>query len=59
LTVTLSVAGALTVIVVLLCRYAALRVWHALTCIMLGFFLASTSLAPDINQITHSLIRML
>jgi hypothetical protein len=53
------VAGALTVIVVLLCRYAALRVWHALTCIMLGFFLASTSLAPDINQITDSLIRML
>jgi hypothetical protein len=45
--------------VILLCRYAALRVWHAAICIVLGFYLASSSLAPDISQVTTSLLRML
>ena len=58
-TITLSVVLALSVVVILLCRYAALRVWHAAVCIVLGFYLASSSLAPDISQITTSLFRML
>jgi hypothetical protein len=58
-TITLSVVLALSVVVILLCRYAALRIWHAAVCIVLGFYLASSSLAPDISQITTSLIRML
>jgi len=57
--ITVSVVLALSVIVILLCRYAALRVWHAAVCIVLGFYLASSSLAPDISQITTSLFRML
>jgi hypothetical protein len=46
-------------LVILLCRYAGLRVWHALVCITLGFYLASSSLAGAISQITHSLFRLL
>ncbi len=57
--VTLSVVLLLGAVVVVLCRYAGLRVWHALVCIVLGFYLASSSLAPDIAQITHSLFRLL
>jgi hypothetical protein len=59
LTVTISVVAGLGVLVFLLCRYAGLRVWHALVCIVLGFYLASSSLAPDISQVTHSLFRLL
>jgi len=59
LTVTLSVVLLLSAVVIVLCRYAGLRVWHALVCITLGFYLASSSLAPDIAQITHSLFRLL
>jgi len=59
LAVTLSVVLLLGAVVVVLCRYAGLRVWHALVCIVLGFYLASSSLAPDIAQITHSLFRLL
>ena len=59
MTITLSVVFALSVVVFLLCRYAQLRVWHAALCIVLGFYLASSSLAPDIAQITTSLFRML
>jgi len=59
LTLTISVVAALGVLVILLCRYAGLRVWHALVCITVGFYLASSSLAGEISQITHSLFRLL
>ena len=59
MTLTVSVVAVLGVLVFLLCRYAGLRVWHALVCMTLGFYLASSSLAGDITQITHSLFRLL
>jgi hypothetical protein len=59
LTLTISVVAALGVLVILLCRYAGLRIWHALVCITLGFYLASSSLADAISRITHSLFRLL
>jgi hypothetical protein len=49
----------LGVAVVLLCRYAGLRILHAVICIVLGFYLASSSVAPEIARITGSLFRML
>jgi hypothetical protein len=59
LTLTVSVVAVLAVLVILLCRYAGLRVWHALICIVLGFYLASSSLAGEITQVTHGLFRLL
>jgi hypothetical protein len=59
LTVTLSVALMLGAAVVLLCRYAGLKIWHAAVCLIFGFYLASTSFAPDISQFTESLFRHL
>jgi hypothetical protein len=59
MTITISVVLAFGVVVFLLCRYAGLRIWHAAVCIVLGFYLASSSLAPDISQVTTSLLRML
>jgi hypothetical protein len=59
LTVTFSVALLLGVTVFVLCRYAGLRLWQAVICILLGFYLASTSFAPDISQFTTSLFRLL
>jgi hypothetical protein len=53
------VALLLGVVVFVLCRYAGLRLWHAVVCIVLGFYLASTSFAPDIAQFTQSLFRLL
>ena len=59
MSVTLSITLVLTGVVILLCRYAGLRVWHAAVCILLGFSLASSSLAPEISNLTHGLIRSL
>jgi hypothetical protein len=59
LTVTLSAALLLGVVVFLLCKYAGLKIWHAAVCIILGFYLASTSFAPYISQFTESIFRNL
>lgn len=59
LTVTLSVLFILAGVVFVLVRYAGLRILHALFCILLGFYLASSSLAPDIGRTVSDLIRAL
>lgn len=59
MTVSLSLVVVLSVAVILLCRYAGLRLLHAVVCIVLGFYLASSSFAPEIGRLTTSLFRML
>ena len=59
LTVTFSAALLLGAGVFLLCRYAGLKILHAAVCVIFGFYLASSSLAPDIANITASLFRLL
>lgn len=59
MTVTLSASLLLGAAVVLLCKYAGLKIWHAAVCLILGFYLASTSFAPYISQFTQSLFRNL
>lgn len=59
MTITLSVVLVLSAAVFVLCRYAGLRVWHALVCVVLGFYLASSSIAGEISHITTSLFRLL
>ena len=59
MTVTFSVLVLLVAIVGVLCRYTGLRIWQALICMACGFYLASSSLAPDISQFMSSLFRLL
>ncbi|HEV2375166.1 MAG TPA: hypothetical protein VGS19_23780 [Streptosporangiaceae bacterium] len=59
MTVTLSVVAVLGVAVFVLCRYAGLRVWHALVCVAFGFYLASSSMASVVHSVFHSLLHLL
>ena len=59
LTVSISAALLMGAGVFLLCRYAGLRMWHAAVCVIFGFYLASSSLAPDIANVMTSLFRLL
>jgi uncharacterized membrane protein len=59
LTVTLSVTLLMGAGVFVLCRYVGLRIWHAAVCAMFGFYLASSSLAPDIANVMTSLFQLL
>jgi hypothetical protein len=59
LVLSLSAVVLLAALVFLLLRFAELRAWHALACILLGFFLASSSLGPYIHDATRAAARFL
>ena len=59
MTVSISAALLMGAGVLGLCRYAGLRIWHAAVCVLFGFYLASSSLAPDIANVLTSLFRLL
>lgn len=40
-------------------RYLGLRAWHALVCLVLGFLLAATSVAPELNSVLSGLVQWL
>jgi hypothetical protein len=59
LVISLSLALVLGVVVWLLQRYAGLKVWHGVICVLFGFFLATTSFAPEIRTTVTAIIRAL
>ncbi|MFF4486262.1 hypothetical protein ACFY0F_07160 [Streptomyces sp. NPDC001544] len=48
--VSISVVLLLLIMAVIFVRNGALKVSHALVCVLLGFYLASTSMAPTIHS---------
>ncbi|WP_217143700.1 hypothetical protein [Streptomyces sp. AC627_RSS907] len=48
--VSISVVLLLLVLAVIFLRNSGLKISHALVCLLLGFYLASTSIAPTINS---------
>jgi hypothetical protein len=48
--VSISVVLLLSVLAVLFLRNGGLKISHALVCLLLGFYLASTSIAPTISS---------
>lgn len=57
--VTLSAVLLLGALVAVLCRHAGLRAWHATVCVLFGFYLASTALAPYIRDGARAVTRLL
>ncbi|WP_030904561.1 hypothetical protein [Streptomyces sp. NRRL F-5126] len=48
--ITVSLLLLLAVMAVAFIRSGGLKVWHAVICVLLGFMLASTSMAPTISN---------
>ncbi|MGV9245126.1 hypothetical protein [Streptomyces sp. NPDC003710] len=48
--VSISVVLLLLIIAVIYIRNGALKISHAVICILLGFFLAGSSMAPTLHQ---------
>jgi hypothetical protein len=59
--VALSISAVLLliIIVVLLVLKSGLKTGHALICALLGFYLASSSVAPAIHQLTTNVAGMI
>ena len=56
MTVTIPLVVIIAIIAYLCYRYMGLRLWHLLVCLLLGFLLAATSAAPEIQSLLSSLI---
>ncbi|MFC7260748.1 MULTISPECIES: hypothetical protein [Streptomyces] len=48
--ISISVVLLLLILAVVFLRNGALKLSHALVCVLLGFYLASTSMAPTIHS---------
>jgi len=59
LAISVSLVMALGVAVWLLHRYAGLKFWHGLVCILFGFYLATSSLAPEVRTTVTAIVRAL
>jgi hypothetical protein len=57
--VSLSAVLLLGVVVVMLCRYAGLRPWHGIICALLGFYLASSTVGPQISDAGRAVVHWL
>ncbi|GAA1259890.1 hypothetical protein GCM10009677_08720 [Sphaerisporangium rubeum] len=50
MTVSIPLVVLLGAVVFIAWRYLGLRLWQAVTCLLFGFFLAATAVAPDIRR---------
>lgn len=55
----ISAVVLMLIIVVVLIRRSNLKLAHAIVCALLGFYLASSSIAPSISQVTSNLAGMI
>jgi hypothetical protein len=56
---SISAVVLLAIIVILLVKKSGLKAGHAVVCMLLGFYLASSSVAPTIEQVTSNVAGML
>ncbi|MEK8172487.1 hypothetical protein NKH77_34415 [Streptomyces sp. M19] len=56
---SISLVVLLLIIVTLLVQKAGLKAGHAVLCVLLGFYLASSSVAPTIDDLTTNVADMI
>jgi hypothetical protein len=56
---SISAVVLLAIVVFLLVRKSGLKGGHAVVCILLGFYLASSTVAPTINDLTTNIASMI
>ena len=56
MTVSIPLLALMAIAVYVAYRHMGLKVWHALACLVLGFLLASTGAAPQINGLISNVV---
>ena len=56
MTVSIPLLTLMVIVVYVAYRHMGLRVWHAIVCLILGFLLASTGAAPQINSLLSGIV---
>ncbi|WP_369233472.1 hypothetical protein AB5J56_16405 [Streptomyces sp. R21] len=56
---SISAVVLLAIIVFILVRRSGLKAAHAIVCVLLGFYLASSTMAPTISELTTNIAGMI
>jgi hypothetical protein len=56
MTVSIPLLTLMVIVVYVAYRHMGLKVWHAVVCLVLGFLLASTGAAPQINNLISGIV---
>ena len=56
---SISAVVLLAIIVFLMIKKSGLKAGHAIVCVLLGFYLASSTIAPTINELTTNIAGMI
>ncbi|MFD3756716.1 hypothetical protein [Streptomyces sp. NPDC058622] len=57
--VSISAVVLLAVLVILFVKKGGLKAGHAVVCVLLGFYLASSSMAPAISELATNVARLI
>jgi hypothetical protein len=57
LTVTIPLVVLVAALAFVAWRFMGLRMWQLILCLLLGFLLAATSFAPEINNLVTGIVR--
>jgi hypothetical protein len=56
MTVSIPLLTLMVIVVYVAYRHMGLKAWHAIACLILGFLLASTGAAPQINSLISGIV---
>ena len=56
MTVSIPLLTLMVIVAYVAYRHYGLRAWHAVVCLILGFLLADTGAAPEINSLISGLV---
>jgi hypothetical protein len=56
MTVSIPLLTLMVIVAYVAYRHMGLKVWHAVLCLILGFLLASTGVAPEINSVLSGIV---
>ena len=56
MTVSIPLLTLMVITVYVAYRHTGLKAWHAIVCLILGFLLASTGAAPQINSLISGIL---
>jgi hypothetical protein len=56
MTVSIPLLAIMAIAVYVVYRYMGLKVWHAVLCLIVGFLLASSGAAPEINSLLTGIV---
>jgi hypothetical protein len=59
MTVSIPLVVILAAVALVAWRYMGLKVWQAVLCVLLGFFVAATTAAPEIRQLVTAIVQWL